>query len=495
MFGYDRAELLGRGVEMLLPERYRQAHTSHRLRYGADPQVRSMGAGLELLGRRHDGSEFPVEISLSPIADRDGHAVVASIRDVTDRVAADAHRKRIQAAINATHDGVYVFSADTFRFLYVNDGGVVQTGYSSAELLEMTPMHVAPEFTREGVTALIEPLLDRSVPQVEFRTALRPRNGVEVPIDVVLDCPSILGEEGERLIVAVVRDVSSLVATARKLVESEMAFRLAFDDAPVGMFLVDLDDRGGRSVVKANDAFGELLGRTARELVGLDIVEITHPDDRDQTKSSNSELASGRVASYSVEKRYLHANGSAVWAQLHAKTLVRAEKLLVLAHVADIRHRKAMEAEQRSRQLASEGVVAVRESLDHPDFDDPDRVKERHKLICSHALSISGASWAAVGRMEDGELVWLASEGSDLGSIIEELCTVDIPSFDGDRAREVEVGRAPGKTTVLVPATGASCSSKGANRSIPKRSVFSSRLRSRLPLRSTRRGTVAIASD
>ncbi len=85
MFGYQRAELLGHKVEMLLPENIRAQHQHHRRRYVDKPELRPMGAGLDLLGRRQDGSEFPVEISLSPVKTSSGMFVSSVIRDVTKR--------------------------------------------------------------------------------------------------------------------------------------------------------------------------------------------------------------------------------------------------------------------------------------------------------------------------------------------------------------------------------------------------------------------------
>src|SRR5579871_3663586 len=80
MFGYSRDKLIGQRIELLVPERYRGRHEGHRADYGAQPKIRRMGAGLDLYGRRQDGSEFPVEISLSPVPSEDGTRVLCAIR-------------------------------------------------------------------------------------------------------------------------------------------------------------------------------------------------------------------------------------------------------------------------------------------------------------------------------------------------------------------------------------------------------------------------------
>jgi PAS domain S-box-containing protein len=85
MFGYPREELLGQPIEILIPERFRTAHLGHRARYHTEPRTRPMGAGLDLFAQRKDGSEFPVEISLSPIQTEQSFLVTSIIRDITER--------------------------------------------------------------------------------------------------------------------------------------------------------------------------------------------------------------------------------------------------------------------------------------------------------------------------------------------------------------------------------------------------------------------------
>lgn len=94
IFGYARGDLRGKTIKTLIPERFHNIHPQHGMRYFRNPAVRLMGTGLNLQGRRSDGTEFPVEISLSPLETPDGMLAVAAIRDITDRV--EAERKMHQ---------------------------------------------------------------------------------------------------------------------------------------------------------------------------------------------------------------------------------------------------------------------------------------------------------------------------------------------------------------------------------------------------------------
>ncbi|RSM70765.1 hybrid sensor histidine kinase/response regulator [Actinoplanes sp. ATCC 53533] len=102
LFGYRRDELLGQSVDILVPERVRAAHPGRRLHYFSSPQPRPMGGGVELAAVRKDGSEFPAEISLSALETDQGVIVSAAVRDVSERLQAQAERERLAA--QAEHD-------------------------------------------------------------------------------------------------------------------------------------------------------------------------------------------------------------------------------------------------------------------------------------------------------------------------------------------------------------------------------------------------------
>lgn len=146
-FGYARDELLQQPIETLVPESLRHRHESHRASYVADPYTRPMGEGLELFGRRKDGSAFPLEISLSPLDTPQGKVVTAIIRDISARKQAERQRHEAQARyqdlINNLPVGVFrKTTGPERRFLEVNPALVNMLEADSAEALLAHPVAI-----------------------------------------------------------------------------------------------------------------------------------------------------------------------------------------------------------------------------------------------------------------------------------------------------------------------------------------------------------------
>jgi protein-histidine pros-kinase len=210
VFGYERAELLGQAVEVLLPHRYRGAHLGHRSGFFGAPRTRTMGAGLELYGLRKGGTEFPVEISLSPIHTEEGEMVMSAIRDITDRKRAD---QKFKDLLEAAPDAMVIVDRDG-SIVLVNSQAVKLFGWSRTELLGQKIELLVPErfnarHPEHRHRFFVEPRT-RSMGEGLDLYGLR-KDGSEFPVEISL---SPLQTEEGLFVSSAIRDV-----TERKRIE------------------------------------------------------------------------------------------------------------------------------------------------------------------------------------------------------------------------------------------------------------------------------------
>jgi PAS domain S-box-containing protein len=163
-FGYARDELIGQSVELLIPERFRATHPAHRQAYGHMPKRRPMGAGLELSARRKDGTEFPVDIMLSPIDSPGGSFVLCAIRDISERKAAqdalEQSEQRLRLFIESVRDYA-IFQLDPEgRIRTWNAAAQRMKGYTAGEIIGR---HFSCFYTPEDLAS--------EKPQMELRVA------------------------------------------------------------------------------------------------------------------------------------------------------------------------------------------------------------------------------------------------------------------------------------------------------------------------------------
>jgi len=228
LFGYARQELIGQSVEILVPERFRQAHPGHRGTYNAHASVRPMGAGLELFGRRKDGSEFPVDIMLSPMETAEGRVVISVIRDISDRKKAQEAIRRSEAQFRA----LFEFSPDAIiasdregRITEVNARVESMFGYQRGELAGQSIDILVPERFRHTHPAR----------RKEYASAARVRpmgaglelygrrkDGSEFPADIMLG--PVETAEG-RVVLSVIRDLTEKREAEEALRRSELQKR------------------------------------------------------------------------------------------------------------------------------------------------------------------------------------------------------------------------------------------------------------------------------
>jgi len=198
----------------------------------------------------------------------------------------------------------------------------------------------------------------------------------EVTVSDLLDDPDVAG------VVSNLHDITDRKESEAALAEAEERFRTSFDEAPIGMILVS---RKGR-ILRANRAFGEIVGRHQGELTGLSVQELTHPDDREVSSTWTKRLLAAEVSNYQLEKRYLHADGRAVWASLHA-SFVRdpdGNPLYAIGQIEDITERRAMSA------------LMAHAAIHDPLTDLPNRVLFTDRLELALARSLRSSRHVAV---------------------------------------------------------------------------------------------------
>ncbi len=362
IFGYEPDELIGQAVEILMPERFHEEHRRNQSEHFQTPSHRA-DISQTLYGLHKDGREFPISIHLNHQTIGGTLFIIASIRDMTEWKFNEDLILESQGLYREMFENnpqpMWVYDLETLAFLMVNDAAVNHYGYSREEFLGMTLKDIRPA---EDIPALTANLAQPTQP-IEKTTGWRHRkkNGTLIDVEIASHAIQYNGRPA-RMVLA--NDVTERKQALDALRESEERFRLTFDNANIGVCLVDLDGR----LLRVNAQMCNMLGYSQPVLESMTVNSIAHPDDMDRSPLYIQQAISGQVEHSQFEKRYLHKQGHTVWGQV-SSTLIRdkdGNPRYFISHVLDITDRKIAEtalriSEENYRSLAetSDSAIAV----------------------------------------------------------------------------------------------------------------------------------------
>lgn len=302
IFGYERHELHGQRIDILIPERFRGVHSEHFADYFTQPRPRAMGVGLTLRALHKDGTEFPVEISLGPIETEKGTLVLGAIRDLSDS------EERYRAIFEQVTVGVAHTALDG-QILDANPRLCQILGYTRKEALALHIRDVThPDDIVKSIDARAHMLaLDRTGHEREVR--LIRKNGTEIWTHIGTSL--IRGADGRPVhFISMIHDISEQKRADDERRETELRFRQVTDNISEVFWLTDPSKN---EMLYVSPAYEAIWGRSVQSLHASprDWFEAIHPEDRHRVCTAAETMQVG--GGYDEEYRIVRPDGDVRW--------------------------------------------------------------------------------------------------------------------------------------------------------------------------------------
>jgi diguanylate cyclase (GGDEF)-like protein/PAS domain S-box-containing protein len=283
-----------------------------------------------------------VDFSISAALRAQHRAVLVMAQDVSVALRSQEELRRFRMALDSAIDAVYLIDYAQLRFIDANETALHMLGYSRHELCKMGPQDLKPDQGElRRIQHRFESVIRSESKTGMIRTTHQCKNGLRLPVEVYLRA---FRSEGRQLFVAVARDITERLQAEADLRKSEQRFRVAFNQAAVGLAHVASSD--GRYLM-VNQKLCEIVGYTQEEMLRMRYQDLTHPEDLAVDQDLGRRMYAREIFEASREKRYLHKNGYYIWINL-TSSLVRdenGEPRYYSTVVEDISRRKQMEGE------------------------------------------------------------------------------------------------------------------------------------------------------
>jgi PAS domain S-box-containing protein len=353
LFDYNREELIGQPIEMLVPKRYRSQHPGHRALFSQHPTSRSIGAGRDLYGLRKDGSEVPIEIGINPIQTDEGSFVLASIIDITERKQAEAalieSEHRFRDLFNDAPVGYHELDIEG-RITCINTTELLMLGYSSEEMIG----HYVWEFIEEAEIArnTFAEKITGNKPLGSVDRAFRRKDGTFIAVR--LDDQMLKDPHGRFTgIRATMQDITERKQTEEALIESEQRLRDLFENASDLIYTADFDG----NFTSLNLSGERMTGYTREEALHLNFSQVVSPETLKLVQlMTGRKLESNDETVYELE--CFKKSGEPLLIEISSRAIYKNGKPVGIQGIGrDITLRKQLETElHRTRDIALEST-------------------------------------------------------------------------------------------------------------------------------------------
>lgn len=348
LFGYTAAQVVGRNVKMLMPSPYSEEHDQYIGNYCRTGHKKIIGIGREVVGLRNDGTVFPLYLSVSEF-NYDGQRFFTGIlHDLTQLRSAEQQATQFGRMLEDSLNEIYIFDAESLRFLMVNRGAVDNIGYSAVELAELTPVDIKPQFSLDEFQKLLQPLRSGDRAQLVFDSAHQRRDGTLYDVHVRLQ--KTVWDDRDAF-VAIILDV-----TEQKRRETLLRIRnKAIQAANEGIMIADVRQTG-HPIIFVNHAFEEMSGYSADEAVGrgCDLICGSSPDER---AVQRLQQAVANQEEFCTTIHCARRNGEMFWNEISVAPVLSDDGTAthLVAVMEDVSERR----EAQQQKLQSERLAAI----------------------------------------------------------------------------------------------------------------------------------------
>lgn len=343
LFGYTQDELLNQAIEVLIPEKFHSRHERHRKSYIDNSHPRGMGVGLELRALRKDGSEFPVEISLSSTSINKITYIIAAIRDTTTR---DVQEQllRFHASLQETVQEAVIATDLDFRIQSWNSAAETIYGWRAEEVIGKNSFEVleTPHKSAQARQDMLNTLIKQGYWEGEFLQHTKDGNEV-----YILGSTTLFKDKHDKPIgiVSVNHDITHRKQIEKALHESEVQYRVLFDQIEDSIFVHDKES----NILDVNQAACDRLGYSRDELLKMKTIDIDLPEYGAKfNERLEHQLTTGKLLD--INGIHITKDGRQIPLHIHSRRIMYKGQVAVIAVARDIS--ELMQAEQQERELA-----------------------------------------------------------------------------------------------------------------------------------------------